>query len=308
MTDSSFFIILFFTLRRTTMISESELMINNDGSIFHLHLVPDQLARKIILVGDPARVDLVLSHFSTVEFKIRNREFYAATGTCNHTRITVLSSGIGTDNIDIVMNELDALANVDFTTRTARRKLTFLEIMRIGTSGGIQPDLPLNSFVVSEKAVGFDGLVRFYAGREQACDLEFEQQIIHTPGWDPALPPPYVVDAAPQLLAKFNTPEFTRGVTLTAPGFYGPQGRQIRIPLKDPQMNDTFRNFRYKNYRFTNYEMESSAIYGLSRMLGHQAITVCAIIANRMTGETNPKYKPLMKKLIETALNRFITR
>ncbi len=289
------------------MISESELMMNSDGSIFHLHLVPDQLARKIILVGDPARVDLVLSLFSSVEFKVRNREFHAATGTFHDTRVTVLSSGIGTDNIDIVMNELDALANMDFTTRTPKKNFTPLEIMRIGTSGAIQPDLPLNSFVVSEKAVGFDGLVRFYAGREKVCDLEFEKQLMDLPGWDPALPLPYVVDASQKLLGKFETPPFIRGVTLTAPGFYGPQGRKIRMPLKFPAMNERLRNFRFQHYRITSYEMECSAIYGLSRMLGHQAITVCAIIANRMTGETNPKYRLLMKKLIKTALNRFIT-
>jgi len=288
------------------MISESELMMNSDGSIFHLHLVPDQLARKIILVGDPARVELVLSHFSAVEFKVRNREFYAATGTFKDTRVTVLSSGIGTDNIDIVMNELDALANMDFTTRTVKKEFTPLEIMRIGTSGAIQSDLPLNSFVVSEKAVGFDGLVRFYAGRKEVCDLEFEKQIMNLPGWDLALPPPYVVDASQKLLGKFEAPQFIRGVTLTAPGFYGPQGRKIRMPLKSPEMNKLLRNFRFQHYRITNYEMECSAIYGLSRMLGHQAITVCAIIANRMTGKTNPKYKPLMKKLIKTAMNRFI--
>lgn len=284
------------------MIQKSELILNNDGTIFHLHLKPENLADNIILVGDQARVDSVALLFDNIEFSIQNREFRTVTGTYKGTRFTVLSTGIGTDNIDIVLNELDALVNIDLEKREIKKEKKSLKIVRIGTSGGMQNDLPVNSFVVSQKSIGFDGMLNFYANREQVCDLPFEKAFRQFTGWDESLPTPYVVDASNRLVSKFTGTEFIKGVTISAPGFYGPQGRVLRLPLAMPELNNSIEQFRFDGLKITNFEMESSAIYGLSKLLGHQALAVCLIIANRMAGQANENYHPEMKVLIEKVL------
>lgn len=289
------------------MIHNSELIINSDGSIFHLHLKPEQISDNIILVGDPGRVDTVASFFNKIDFTLQNREFKTVTGWFNGERITVISTGIGTDNIDIVLNELDALANIDLDTRTIKEEHKSLNIIRIGTSGGLQPDMPVNSFVVSEKSVGFDGMLNFYANREKYCDVEFEKAFKTYTNWNESLPTFYVVDSSKKLSSKFNDDIFTRGVTISAPGFYGPQGRVLRIPLAYPDLNLQIEKFRYKHYKITNFEMESSAIYGLSKMLGHEALTICLIIANRVVLTANENYRDEMKKLIRIVLERLTT-
>ncbi len=289
------------------MIPHSELIINDDGSIFHLHLKPENLASLVILVGDPGRVDTIASYFSQIEFTSQNREFKTVTGYYNSKRISVISTGIGTDNIDIVLNELDALVNIDLKTRTIKQNHTSLDIVRIGTSGGLQTDLPVNSFVVSQKSIGFDGMLNFYAGREKYCDLDFEKAFKKHTNWNPSLPTFYVADASEKLLAKFNSAPFVQGVTISAPGFYGPQGRVLRLPLAEPLLNRQIEEFRYKDFRITNFEMESSAIYGLSKMLGHEALTACLIIANRVAHKANESYHSAMEKLITSVLKRLTT-
>lgn len=284
------------------MIKHSELILNPDGTIFHLHLKPENISEQIILVGDPARVDTIASHFSKIDFTTQNREFKTITGWYNDKRLSVISTGIGTDNIDIVVNELDALANIDLETREIKTEKKSLNIVRIGTSGGLQDDLPVNTFVVSEKSIGFDGLLNFYANRNAVSDLDFEEAFKTYTGWDKSLPSPYVVDASEDLLSKFENDEFATGVTISAPGFYGPQGRELRLPLAHPQLNEKIESFSHKGLRITNFEMESSAIYGLSKLLGHQALTVCLIIANRVTLTANENYRDEMRKLIEKVL------
>jgi len=285
------------------MIKQSELILNNDGSIFHLHLKPENISDKIMLVGDPARVDTISAYFDKIEFTIQNREFKTTTGWYNKQRMSVISTGIGTDNIDIVVNELDALANIDLKRREKKEDHKALTIVRIGTSGGLQTDLPVNSFVVSQKSIGFDGLLNFYANREQFCDMEFEQAFTSYTNWSPLLAAPYTVNASDELLAKFQSDEFNMGVTISAPGFYAPQGRELRLPLAFPHLNSLIESFRYEELRITNFEMESSAIYGLSKMLGHQALTVCLIIANRVTLTANENYRSEMKRLIKKVLD-----
>lgn len=285
------------------MIQDSELILNSDGSIFHLHLKPEQLAENILLVGDQARVDAVAIFFDKVEFSTQNREFRSVTGSYKGTRFTVLSTGIGTDNIDIVLNELDALVNIDLKTREIKKTKKSLNIVRIGTSGGLQKDLSVNSFVISSKSIGFDGMLNFYANREHVCDMEFEKVFKQFTSWDTSLPTPYVVDASSKLLSKFNGSGFIKGVTISAPGFYGPQGRVLRLPLALPGLNKSIERFRYDNLQITNFEMESSAIYGLSKMLGHHALAICLVIANRIAGKANENYHPEMKNLIEHVLN-----
>jgi len=286
------------------MIPHSELIINDDGSIFHLHLKPENLARKVILVGDPGRVDTIAALFDTIEFSTQNREFKSVTGMFNHHRLTVLSTGIGTDNIDIVLNELDALVNIDLETRTIKKEHTSLQIVRIGTSGGLQPDIPVNSFVVSEKSIGFDGMLNFYANREHFCDIQFEKAFREFTRWNQSLPTFYVVDASEKLRSKFTESPFIQGVTISAPGFYGPQGRVLRLPLAEPDLNHKIEAFRFGKHRITNFEMESSAIYGLSKMLGHDALTICLIIANRVVLKANESYHDSMKTLINLVLQR----
>ncbi len=286
------------------MIQNSELIINNDGSIFHLHLKPEHISDNIILVGDPARVETIASYFSNIKFSVQNREFKTVTGWFNNKLLTVISTGIGTDNIDIVLNELDALANIDFQSRTIKKEHRSLNIVRIGTSGGLQPDLPVNSFVVSQKSIGFDGMLRFYENCELYCDTAFEKAFESFTNWDSSLPRFYVVDSSATLESKFTDNIFVKGVTISAPGFYGPQGRVIRLPLLVPQLNKQIEEFRFKQYKITNYEMESSAIYGLSKMLGHEALTVCLIIANRVMLKANENYRDEMHRLIKLVLER----
>ena len=286
------------------MIPHSELILNSDGTIFHLHLKPENIASQIILVGDQQRVDTIGSYFDEIEFSVQNREFKTITGIYNNKRLTVVSTGIGTDNIDIVLNELDALANIDLNTRTVKKNLTSLNIVRIGTSGGLQPDLPVNSFVISKKSIGFDGMLNYYANREQYCDLVFEKTFKNFTNWNESLPTIYVVDASKELLSKFLAKDFHFGVTISAPGFYGPQGRVLRLPLAVPELNQQIEAFGFEGLKITNFEMESSAIYGLSKMLGHKALTVCLIIANRVNKTANEKYRDEMKKLIKIVLDQ----
>lgn len=286
------------------MIKHSELILNPDGSIFHLHLKPENISDQIILVGDPGRVDTISGYFSEIEFTTQNREFKTVTGRYNNKRLTVLSTGIGTDNIDIVVNELDALANIDLEKREIKAEKRQLDLLRIGTSGGLQNDLPVNSFVVSQKSIGFDGLLNFYSGRQAVSDLDFEAAFRAHTGWDAALPSAYVVDASEELLAKFTDTAFKHGVTISAPGFYGPQGRELRLPLAHPHLNEKIETFDFKGLRITNFEMESSAIYGLSKLLGHRALTICLIIANRVTGTANENYRGEMQRLITNVLDK----
>ncbi len=286
------------------MIKPSELLLNPDGSIFHLHLKPENISDQVILVGDPARVDTIASLFTKIDFTTQNREFKTVTGWYNNKKLTLISTGIGTDNIDIVVNELDALVNIDLNKREIKTRHRALNIVRIGTSGGLQTDLPVNSFVVSQKSIGFDGLLNFYAGRKRVSDLEFENAFREYTNWDASLPSPYVCDASEELFSKFDSDEFSSGVTISAPGFYGPQGRELRIPLAFPTLNEKIESFRFKGLRITNFEMESSAIYGLSKLLGHHALTVCLIIANRVSLTANENYRDEMKRLIKLVLNK----
>ncbi|MBR2379568.1 MAG: nucleoside phosphorylase [Paraprevotella sp.] len=286
--------------------AESELIINADGSIFHLHIKPENLADKVILVGDPGRVPMVASHFDTQECNISSREFRTITGTYKGKRITVISTGIGCDNIDIVMNEIDALANIDFTTRTEKDELRSLEILRIGTCGGLQPYTPVGTFICSVKSVGFDGLLNFYQGRNEVCDIPMEQALLKHLGWSGNMcaPAPYVIDADAELIERIATNDMVRGVTIACGGFYGPQGRQLRIPLTDPTQNEKVVTFNFNGYQITNFEMESSALAGLARLMGHKATTCCMVIANRVAGEANTGYKNQIDNLIKLALDR----
>ncbi len=286
-------------------IPASELIINPDGSIFHLHIKPEQLAQKVILVGDPGRVETIGSRFSKIEARGENREFKWITGYYLNKYITVLSTGIGTDNIDIVVNELDALANIDFETREIKEDLTTLEIVRIGTSGGLHGDVPVDSFLLSERSIGFDGLLNFYDGRDAICDLEFEKYFKDYVGWKQNLTSPYVIDSSNELIERFDSKEVIKGSTISAPGFYGPQGRQLRLQTMDPGLNDKLADFNFKGKIITNYEMESSAIAGLSKLLNHKALTLCVIIANRVTKTYSSNYKQAVEKLIDYVLDRF---
>lgn len=286
--------------------ADSELIINEDGSIFHLHVKPEQLAEKIILVGDPDRVPLVASHFETTECDIQSREFHTITGTFQNKRITVVSTGIGCDNIDIVMNELDALTNIDFKTRLEKDVIRSLELVRIGTCGGLQPYTPLGSFICSIKSIGFDGLLNFYEGRNAVCDLSMERAFLNHMGWTGNLcaPAPYVIDANQELIERIAKDDMVRGVTISCGGFFGPQGRQLRVPLADPHQNEKIEDFEYKGLRITNFEMESSALAGLARLMGHKATTCCMVIANRLAKEANTGYKNQIDDLIRLVLQR----
>lgn len=285
----------------------SELIINADGSIFHLHVKPEQLADKVILVGDPGRVSLVASHFDEIECEVENREFRTITGSYKGKRLSVVSTGIGCDNIDIVVNELDALANIDFETRTERQEPKTLTLVRIGTCGGLQPYTPEGTFVLSKMSIGFDGLLNFYAGRNEVCDLAFEKEFINHMGWqgNQCIAHPYVIHADEELSERIAGEEMVRGVTIACGGFYGPQGRQLRIPIVDPNQNEKIMNFvSSQGERITNFEMESSALAGLARLLGHKATTCCMVIANRVAGKANPNYKNSIDALIQLVLER----
>jgi uridine phosphorylase len=284
--------------------AESELIINPDGSIFHLHLKPEQIAEKIILVGDPDRVDLVASHFSDKECDIQSREFHTITGTYQGKRISVVSTGIGCDNIDIVLNELDALANIDFNTRQEKDQLRTLTLVRCGTCGGLQPNTPSGTYIASVKSIGFDGLLNFYSGRNNVCDLDFEKAFTEHMHWNQQLCAPYVVDADSELIERIAGNEMVKGVTIACGGFFGPQGRELRIPLADPQQNEKVENFEYNGYKITNFEMESSALAGLSRLMGHKAMTCCMVIANRLAKSANAGYKNSIDGLLQIVLDR----
>ncbi len=284
--------------------AESELIINGDGSIFHLHVKPEQLADKVILVGDPGRVSLVASHFDSKECDIESREFHTITGTYHGKRISVVSTGIGCDNIDIVLNELDALANIDFKTRTEKEQLRQLTLVRIGTCGGLQGYTPVGTFIASEKSIGFDGLLNFYSGRNDVCDLPFEEAFKQHMQWNPQLCAPYVIDADKETLERIAGDEMVRGVTIACGGFFGPQGRELRIPLADPKQNEKVESFEYNGHRITNFEMESSALAGLARLMGHKAVTCCMVIANRRAKNVNANYKNSIDELIKLVLER----
>ncbi len=284
-------------------IASSELILNTDGSIYHLHLKPEHIADTILLVGDPGRVKMISKHFSKIEVEINNREFYTNTGYYKGKRITALSTGIGTDNIDIVLNELDALVNIDFKTRLPKEKKTSLNLIRLGTSGGLQEDVKVDSFLISEKAIGFDGLLNFYAQRDEISEKDFEECFCNYVNWHYNLPKPYVVSASDEILNIFKNDHKT-GVTISAPGFYGPQGRVLRLPIVDPDINNKIETFSYNNYKITNYEMESSALFGLSKLLGHKALTICVIIANRVTKTFSDDYKSRVEDLIEYTLKK----
>ena len=284
--------------------AESELIINPDGSIFHLHIRPEQLADKVILVGDPGRVATVAAHFDTQEYDILSREFHTITGTYKGKRITVLSTGIGCDNIDIVVNELDALANIDFATRYEKDELRSLELVRIGTCGGLQPNTPVGTYIASKKSIGFDGLLNYYAGRNEVCDLDFEKAFTQHMQWNPLKGAPYVIDSNEELFNRIAGDDMVQGVTIACGGFFGPQGRELRVPLEDPMQNSKIEDFEHKGMRITNFEMESSALAGLARLMGHRATTCCMVIANRLAKEANANYKNSIDGLIKLVLER----
>lgn len=286
------------------IIPPSELIINPDGSVFHLHLLPEQLTDRIILVGDPARVNMVAEFFDTRTFEVSSREFHTIGGIYKGKPIMCLSHGIGPDNIDIVINELDALANVDFATREVKDWKRSLTMVRIGTSGALQPELTLGTPVIAEKSIGFDGVLNYYAGRNEVSDLEFERALCEHTGWNPLWAKPYVVDADAGLVDLIGRDDMVRGNTISAVGFYGPQGRELRLPLANPDLNRRIESFEFKGRRVTNYEMESAPLAGLGRLMGHRCMTVCSIIANRFTNVSNPNYKNGIRSLIETVLER----
>ncbi len=287
-----------------TYFAPSELIINDDGSVFHLHLKPEHLASRVILVGDPGRVELVTKHFDTIESEASNREFRGVTGTYKGKRILVQSTGIGCDNIDIVLNELDALANIDFVTREEKAERKQLRLVRVGTCGGLQLNTPEGTFVASAKSIGFDGLLNFYADRDKACDLDLEQRFKEHVGWNPVMGNPYVAVADEALTDQIAGSDMVRGITIACGGFYGPQGRQLRLKLMDPKLNEKIETFEYKGMRINNFEMESSALAGLARLMGHQATTCCMVIANRRVRAVNTNYKNNIEELIKTVLDR----
>ena len=285
------------------IIPESELIINSDGSAFHLHIKPEQLSDKIVMMGDPERVTMTARFFDTIECDVSSREFHTVTGMYQGKRITALSHGIGTDNIDIVLTELDALANIDFTTRMVKERFRQLTMIRVGTSGGMQTHCPVGSYVVSEKSIGFDGLIHYYANSRAVCEEDFEEAFQKHVNWSPYHCSPYVISADEELVDRIGY-DMIRGVTISAIGFYGPQGRHVRLGLSDPDLNARIESFRFGEYSITNYEMESSAIAGLGKLMGHKAMTVCAIIANRVALESNANYKGSTEELIKIVLDR----
>ncbi len=283
---------------------ESELIINADGSCFHLHVKPEQLADKVLMVGDPGRVNTVAEHFDSRECEVSSREFHTITGTYKGKRITCVSHGIGCDNIDIVANELDTLANIDYNTRTERDEHRTLTMVRLGTCGGLQPFTPTGSFVASVKSIGFDGLLNYYAGRNEVCDLKMEKAFCEHMQWNPIKGAPYVAIADQGLINQIAQDDMVRGYTVACGGFYGPQGRQLRAPIADPQQNEKIESFEYDGMKICNFEMESSALAGLASLLGHRAMTCCMVIANRYAQKMNTEYKNSIDTLIQKVLDR----
>lgn len=286
------------------IIPPSEFIINPDGSCFHLHLKPEQLTDNIILVGDPGRVDMVAQFFDTRTFEVKSREFHTIGGTYKGKPIMCLSHGIGPDNIDIVINELDALANVDFKTREVRENHRTLTMVRIGTSGALQPELSLGTPVIANHSIGFDGVLNYYAGRNQVADLEFERKFTEHTDWNRLWAAPYVVEADQELVNRIGRDDMVRGITISAVGFYGPQGRKVRLDLANPHLNRTIEEFDYNGAKVTNYEMESAPLAGLGKLMGHKCMTVCCIIANRFNNDANSNYKGGVRDIIRTVLER----
>ncbi len=286
------------------MIKESELILNPDGSIYHLNLRPEQVADTIILVGDPNRVPRVSAYFDTIEFSTQKREFCTHTGTYKGKRLTVLSTGIGPDNIDIVINELDALFNIDLHTRKPKEQLTSLNIVRFGTSGSLQADIPVDSFVLSSHGLGMDNMLHAYKDAPNVREIAMEEAFMAHTQWNTDKGRPYIVGCGEILKQQLLTDKVFEGITGTAPGFYGPQGRMLRLPVQDPTLNDKLHSFNYKGYRMTNLEMETSAIYGLSKLLGHQAVSLNAIIANRAAGTFTKDTKKVVENLIVYGLEQ----
>ena len=292
------------TTKRT--IPASELIINEDGTIFHLHLLPEQIADIVMLVGDPGRVEMVASFFETRECEVANREFKTVTGTYKGKRMTVLSTGIGIGNIDICVTELDALANIDFATRQVKDTFRQLTLVRLGTSGALQSDIKVGEALFSRTSVGFDGLLNYYAGRNDVCDLEIEKAFIEHTGWNELLPKPYFIDADPSLAELFK--DITReGITIAAPGFYAPQGRRVRLQPQDLKLNEKIESFDFGGRKITNFEMESSALAGMAALMGHKAATICTIIAQRIALDACTDYKPFVRQMIENALDKLAT-
>ncbi|MGM9828225.1 MAG: nucleoside phosphorylase [Muribaculaceae bacterium] len=286
------------------IIPPSEFIINPDGSAFHIHLRPDQLTDRIIMCGDPGRVNIIASHFDTQTFEVSSREFHTIGGTYKGKPIMAISHGIGPDNIDIVITELDALANLDFETREVKPEHRQLTMVRIGTSGALQPELSVGTPVIAEKSIGFDGVLNYYAGRNEVADLDFEKAFMEHTQWNPLWATPYVVDADPSLVAQIGQDDMVRGNTISAVGFYGPQGRYVRLPLANPGLNALIEEFDFNGRKVTNYEMESAPLQGLGKLMGHRCMTVCSIIANRFTNDANPNYKGGISDLITTVLDR----
>lgn len=285
-------------------IPASQLIINSDNSAFHIHLKPEQLRDKILMVGDPGRVSMVASYFDSIDYDISSREFHAIAGKYNGKDLMCISHGIGADNIEIVVTELDALANIDFKTRQVKEKKRVLELVRIGTSGSLQYDLNIGDYVVAEKGIGFDGILNFYAGRDRVCDLDFEKSFCEFVEWNPLWARPYVVNADKELVEKIGGNDMVRGNTIASVGFYAPQGREVRLKLKDPDLIKKIENFRYNGKPITNFEMESACLQGMAKLLGHKAMTVCCIIAQRREENANTDYKPAVEGLIKTVLDR----
>ena len=289
---------------KNRIIEPSELIINSDGSVFHIHLKPEQLTDRIILVGDPGRVDMVASFFHTKTFEVSSREFHTIGGTYNGKPIMCISHGIGPDNIDIVINELDALANIDFVTRQVNPGHRTLTMVRIGTSGALQPELNPGTPIVAQRSIGFDGVLNYYAGRNEVADLEFERDFCTAVGWNPLWAKPYVVKSDPELVERIAGTDMIKGCTISAVGFYGPQGRELRLPLANPDLNRRIEKFERDGVKVTNYEMESAPLEGLALLMGHKAMTVCNVIANRMAKEVDVDYKDPMKTLVKKVLDR----
>lgn len=287
------------------VIPPSELIINADGSAFHIHLTPEQLRDNIIMVGDPGRVDMVASYFDTIDYDVQSREFHAIGGIYKGKSLMCISHGIGSDNIEIVVTELDALANIDFATRTVKPEHRTLNMVRIGTSGSLQEDIHIGDFVMASKGMGFDGIVNFYADRDKVCDLAFEKAFCEHVAWNKLWAAPYVCNADVELLNRIGREDMIHGYTIASVGFYAPQGREVRLKLADPDLNEKIESFRYEGRPITNFEMESACLQGMARMLGHRAMTVCCIIAERRLNNANTDYKPHVRRLIETVLERF---
>ncbi|MDE7160827.1 MAG: nucleoside phosphorylase [Muribaculaceae bacterium] len=286
------------------IIPPSELIINDDGSAFHIHLRPDQLRDNIIMVGDPGRVDMVASYFDEIDYDVQSREFHAIAGKYKGKELMCISHGIGSDNIEIVVTELDALANIDFKTREVKPEHRTLNLVRVGTSGSLQEELHIGDFVIAEKGTGTDGILNFYADRDKVCDLEFEKAFTAHTHWMKSWAAPYTVDADPMLVERIGRDDMVRGYTISAVGFYAPQGREVRLRLADPDLNAKIESFRFNGRPVTNFEMESGCLQGMAKLLGHRAMTVCCIIAERRLNNADTDYKPKVRELIETVLDR----